>query len=272
MSVQHRRRAAGLAALLAICTIGGASAQEQPASVSETTSVYGDESAFAEISPLDDAALGEALNLDGLATTLKPKDINARGAGADPTWTRNDAINGTSSYSVKKALQTPWDANVGADFNVVTPAVPSPGSGSAWANVNVPYLATLGVRAEPTNDYSKFGTSLERSVPLGSNYAVSLQGSVAVTELYASLGATPATVPGAPAKILDTDNSVKFSIRSTGTALSAGALTSSIDPSTHTRLTAEQKVYGPLNVTGSIYDPGRTTSSTSIGAGLKFDW
>jgi hypothetical protein len=79
-------------------------------------------------------------------------------------------------------------------------------------------------------------------------------------------------MPGAPAKILDTDNSVKFSIRSTGTALSAGALTSSADPATHTRLTAEQNIYGPLNVTGSIYDPGRTTSSTSIGAGLKFDW
>ena len=264
MSAQHRRRVAGLAAMLAIWTIGGAFAQEQPAPE--------DTAAQVEAAPLDDTTLGKALSFDGVFTDLKPKDINARRPASDAAWKRNDASDGSAAYSVKKALPTPWEANVGADFSVVAPATAAPGGGSAWANVNVPHLATLGVRAEPTNDYGKFGTSLERSVPVGSDYAVTLQGSVAVTELYASLGAAPATMPGAPAKIVDTDNSLKFSIRSTGTAFSAGALTSSIDPSTHTRLTAEQNIYGPLNATGSIYDPGRATSSTSIGAGLKFGW
>jgi len=51
-----------------------------------------------------------------------------------------------------------------------------------------------------------------------------------------------------------------------------GALTSSADPATHTRLTAEQNIYGPLNITGSLNDLGRPTSSKSIGAGFKFDW
>ncbi len=283
MSRQYRCRVALAATILASCGVAGAIAQDAPAlrpSVTEEAAVtpddvlrVQDDEADGELAsafpPLNDAALGQALNFDGLAASVAPKSISrAGGSKPDLSWSRSDASDGTALYSVKKPLPTPWDASIGADINAVTPTTPNPGAGRAWANVDVPYVATLGLRAEQSMDQSRFGTSLQRSMPIGQSYAVSVQSSLAMSELYASLASTPVSTM----KIWDTDNSLKFSIVRTGTAFSAGAVTSSIDPTTHSRLTAEQTIYGPLNVTGSLYDLGRATSSTSIGAGLKFDW
>jgi hypothetical protein len=248
------------------------------------------------VEPLDDATLAkildQVLNSEPASLGGASKAIR-RPASSSPglNWTRSDGADGAAAYSVSKPLAAPWDAKIGADFNLAPsapvtyePLKPLPGSvnstgaGSAWANVDVPYVASVGVRAEPYADRSRFGSSVQRSVPLGHSLSVSVQGSLAVTELYApahSLG-TQATAPltSAPvtSQIWDTDNSVKLSFARTGTAFSVGATTSSIDPLTHSRLTAEQNVYGPLNITGSLYDVGKPTSSQSIGAGLKFDW
>jgi hypothetical protein len=239
--------------------------------------------------PLDDATLGQALNFDPLTTSTVAKTIRRPGSSDnDLNWNRSTGANGAPLYTVKKPLQAPWDASIGADFNLASQAPVSfeplkplpgtgtdPGAGSAWANLDVPHVATLGVRAEPKADHSKFGSSLQRTLPLGQDFSLTVQGSVAVTELYAPVGGNPQTIgasPITPAKIWDTDNSVKLNIKRTGTAFSVGATTSSIDPLTHSRVTAEQNIYGPLNITGSLNDVGQTTASKSIGAGLKFDW
>jgi hypothetical protein len=286
MSSQQRLQVALFATTLIFCALGNAAAQEplslRPSTEDDATAGQDDivraqdgaisgeiDAAETETPPLDDAALSEALQFDDFAAGVKPKQVKTPQANSDVSWSRSDNTDGTSAYSVKRPLAAPMETTVGADFNVVMPATPSPGSGAAWANVEVPHVATLGVRAEPSNDYAKFGTSVGREVPVGSNYAVTVQRSMTVTDLYASLGSAS---PAPDAKIYETDNSVKFSIRSSGTALSAGTLTSSVDPATHTRLTAEQNIYGPLNVTGSVYDPGKASTSTSIGAGLKFNW
>jgi hypothetical protein len=269
--------------MFAFCAPGSAAAQDAAEEASaahddiaraQDGAISGEVAASTDAEPLADAALSEVLSFDA-ATSVVAKKAPARSVTASETdWSRSDAANGVTSYSVKQPLGIAWDSSFGTDFSVVTSAAPSPmtppsGDGTAWANVDVPDVATVGVRAEPRPDYNKVGGSLQREMPVGRDYAVTLQSNVAVTELYASLGGT-STSPAA--NVYDTDNSVKFSIRSTGTAFSAGRVTSSIDPMAHTRLTAEQNIYGPLNVTGSLYDPGRATSSTSIGAGLKFDW
>jgi hypothetical protein len=292
-------RRVALAALVAT-GVGsvGAFAQDMPALTEEAAAHPADitrtqnDAASADIAapaPLDDATLARALDFDPLTTSTVAKAVQRPGAsnsGLD--WNRGDGPNGAPLYTVKKTLSAPWDASVGADFNLASqapatfePLKPLPGSssdpgaGSAWASLAVPHVATLGVRAEPNADHSRLGSSLQRSVPLGRDFALTVQGSVGVTELYAPIGGRPQTIgasPTAPAKIWDTDNSMKLDVKRTGTAFSVGAATSSIDPLTHSRFTAEQTVYGPLTITGSLYDVGQSTSSKSIGAGLKFDW
>jgi peroxiredoxin Q/BCP len=48
--------------------------------------------------------------------------------------------------------------------------------------------------------------------------------------------------------------------------------TASNDPVTHNTFSAEQKLYGPLQVTTAISDFGQPTSSKSITAGFKLHW
>jgi hypothetical protein len=139
------------------------------------------------------------------------------------------------------------------------------GSGSAWANVAVPYFATVEVRAEPTMDSDKFATKLQRSVPVGESLSVTAQSSLGVTEVRAP-------TPDAATRLFSTDNSLQLNILATGTTLAAGTSTLTGDPVTHNRLTAGQKIYGPLNVTGSIHDPGQPSSNMSITAGMNFVW
>jgi hypothetical protein len=48
--------------------------------------------------------------------------------------------------------------------------------------------------------------------------------------------------------------------------------TASNDPVTHNTFSAEQKLYGPLQVTTTVTDFGQMTSSKSITAGFKLHW
>ena len=80
----------------------------------------------------------------------------------------------------------------------------------------------------------------------------------------------PATA--APAQVWGNEQKLKFDVLPTGTSLSAGIATSSIDPVTHHSLSADQKIYGPLHVTTSVNDIGEPTASKSITAGLKLNW
>ncbi|MGB8747649.1 MAG: hypothetical protein WCD54_17005 [Pseudolabrys sp.] len=49
-------------------------------------------------------------------------------------------------------------------------------------------------------------------------------------------------------------------------------ISASNDPVTHNTLSAEQKLYGPLQVTTAVTDFGQTSSSKSISAGFKLHW
>ena len=59
---------------------------------------------------------------------------------------------------------------------------------------------------------------------------------------------------------------------STGTTLAAGLTSTSTDPVTHNKLSAEQKLYGPLHVTTAVSDLGQPVPNKSITAGFKLNW
>ena len=231
---------------------------------------------------VDPAALSRALSAEPrIFESMKAKPLARQTNRNSASWNRVDNPDGSASYSVNKSLAAPWDAKIGADISTATPlpdsydprqlpsALPSnAGSGSAWANVAVPHLATVEVRAEPANDYDKFGTRFERSVPLGKSLSVTAQSSLGVTEMR------PSSVPSADAatRLFSTDNSLQLNVLATGTSLVAGTSTVTGDPVTHSRFSAGQKIYGPLSVTGTVNDPGESTSNMSLTAGMNFTW
>jgi hypothetical protein len=292
-------RVAMLAAL-ATCTAGVAQARDISAAAAEAYASAppqdlpdGTDENVPEPTPIDDATLAKVLNADFAPSKPKPWARPSSNAAPDFKWDKTSNSDGSAKYSVNKPLGLPWDAKIGADISVAPPPAASyeprqlpsstsnSGSGSAWANVAVPALATVELRAEPANDYDKVGTKLERSVPLGKSLSVTLQGSLGFTELRAPSTTTPASaappIPNvlpsqAAARLFDTDKSLQLNILSSSTTLLAGSSTVTGDPVTHNRLSAAQKIYGPLNVTGSVYDVGQQTSSKSITAGLSFSW
>jgi len=148
------------------------------------------------------------------------------------------------------------------------------GNGNAWANVAVPHFAIVEVHAEPANDYDKVGTKLERTLPLGKSLSMTVQSSFDFTDLRPPQSVTPVNVlpSSAASRVFDADKSLQLNILSSGTTLSAGSTTITGDPITHNRLSAAQKIYGPLTVTGSINDVAQPTSSKSISAGLNLSW
>ena len=230
---------------------------------------------------IDDATLAKALGAELPLKNSTTKSLRRPdSAPYAAKWKRIDNRDGSANYSVNKPLAAPWDARIGADLATAAPSpelyeprplpgtASSSGSGSAWANVAVPHVAIVEVRAEPADGYDKFGTRIERLVPVGKSFSVKAQSSLGVTEMRPS--ATPA--PDAATRLFSTDNSLELNILATGTTLAAGASSLTGDPVTHNRLSAGQKVYGPLNVTGSIYDPGQPTSNMSITAGMNVTW
>jgi hypothetical protein len=235
---------------------------------------------------IDDATLAKALSSDAVIfNSAKVKPLTRSGDPLDTAkWNRVDNPDGSSSYSVDKPLAAPWDARVGADIGTAAASPdsiePRPlpgtlpsnaGSGSAWANVSVPYFAKVEVRAEPGNDYDKVGTRLERSVPLGKSFSVTAQSNFGVTELR-PLPGTPTPSADAATRLFSTDNSLQLNVLATGTSLAAGTSTTTGDPVTHSRFSAGQKIYGPLNVTGTVNDPGQAGRNMSLTAGMNVTW
>jgi hypothetical protein len=249
-----------------------------------------------ELSAEAQAALRDVLNFDHVrAMSMAPASplrVPSRKASAhDLDWNHTEKADGSAALTVKKPLPLVWDTKVGADFGLAAAPATSyeldrllqphkdqgaPGLSGAWASVTVPGLASIDARVDPGKEQSKLGTTLSRSLPLGSTYSVTLQNTFALTE---TLGSTPtapaissAATPALPAQVWSTDRLVKFNIHSTGTTLAAGTFSSTADYITHNKLSAEQKLFGPLSVTTAVTDVGAATSSKSISAGFKLKW
>jgi hypothetical protein len=246
----------------------------------------------------DSALIDKALALDALRyinTPVKPLRRPARSSSKPFDVSGTDRADGSGTVIVKKSLPTEWDAKVGADLGLAAnaPSGYNPnnplhirrndsGSGVAWASLSVPQIATVDARVDPRNDQSRLGTTFKRSLPIGRDFAVSLQSGYSVTE---TMGTSPAGTPDIPLRIAPTgeptqstprvwgnENVAKLDILATGTTLGAGLSSTSTDPVTHNRLSAEQKIYGPLGITTAVTDFGSPGESKSVNARFKLTW
>jgi hypothetical protein len=243
------------------------------------------------LTPEESAMLGNALVFDPAALATPPKQsLRLPGSGASYDVSRTQNMDGSSSIVVKQPLPTEWNNSVGASIGPSSSgsAFPQPlpttrdstPSGAAWASLGVPNIGSVDARVDPSGEQGKIGTTLKQSIPFGGRFAVTLQDTYSVTE---TLGqpAGPSDIPlmrspSAPAsvtpQVFGNETSVKFNILPTGTSLGAGVVTASNDPVTHNTISAEQKLYGPVQVTTAVTDFGQASSNKSITAGFKLHW
>lgn len=248
-----------------------------------------EEPAGPPLGPDETALLGKTLNFDPatLAAPAKPLRVPRIAEPEGFGVSRNG-----STVVVKQPL--PWDAKVGADLALasnppaddrpVQPFAPASNgnSGAAWASVGVTDYATVDARVDPTKDQGRVGGTLKHSMPVGDSYSLTLQHSTAVTESFRAQGpSAPADLPlmalpqdsgAAPSQVWSNEKTVKFDVLGTGTSFAAGLASSSVDPVTHNKLSAEQKLFGNFNVTTAVTDVGQTGASKSISAGFKLNW
>lgn len=186
-----------------------------------------------------------------------------------------------------------WNAKVGADLGVSADQVASAnadnplrvqrnvrGADAAWATFALPSLATVDARVNAGSDQGLVATTFKHSMPIGSAVSLTLQSRTSVTETFGP-GATSFDIPmmalpvadaAAASRVWGQENSARFKIGSTGTSFAAGVASSSADTVTHNTLSAEQQVYGPLQVSTSISDVGQVGENKSVNARFKFNW
>src|SRR6266852_5332152 len=249
------------------------------------------------------------LNVDASTLTTRPAS-KARPApradtGADLSWSSKDKPNGSAAVSVKQPVSPFLDARVGADMTVVnqsqtltssdllrhkfsTDAPPSHSTGTAWAAITAPGVASIWdktaveARVDPSQEQSKLGTSLSKSLPLNEQYSLTLQNGYNVVEQGHSslscadcvhLSAVPVRgIAGRPVRNYGTEQSAKLSIADTGTSFIAGQTLSSADDKWLRKIGAEQKLFGEVSISGSIGETAQGTSNKSLTAGFKRSW
>ena len=123
--------------------------------------------------------------------------------------------------------------------------------------------------SDPSQEQSKLGTSLSKSLPLSEQYSLTLQNGYNVIQQ----GVVPVPgIPGRPVRNYETDQSARLSITDTGTSFVAGQTLSSADDRWLRKIGAEQKLFGDISISGSIGETALGTSNKSLTAGFKRSW
>jgi hypothetical protein len=248
----------------------------------------------APLTPEESVLLGNALVFDPTALATPPKKPLRMPGTSDNSFDvkRTEKPDGSATVVVKQPLPTGWENSVGADlapsnkgasaaYDRPLPATRDGfGAGSAWASIGVKNIGSVDARVDPTGEQGKLGGTLKHSIPFGGRFAVTVQDTYSVTETMAQptgptdmpLMALPSNPAPLTPQVFGNEKAVKFNILPTGTTLGAGVTTASNDPVTHNTLSAEQKLYGPLQVTTAVTDFGQATSNKSITAGFKLHW
>jgi hypothetical protein len=299
-------RVGRLQGALAVALLLGAPAiaEEQPSVWPKD--IYANENAASE--PSEDAAGDQPPQAVDLSTTdidwsqldaalvsadgKKLSDPKARRAlqdGGTSSWSAQDKSNGASALSVKQPVIPFWDTRVGADLTVARqqPSTVSEAlqqkfttgeqqsSGAAWAAVTAPGVGSIWdqtaveARLDPSQESSRLGTSLSKSMPLGEQASLTLQNGTNVTQQ----GIAPIPgITGHAARNYALDQSARLSIADTGTGFIAGQTLSSSDDKWLRKFGAEQKLFGGVSITGSIGETLQGTPNKSISAGFKRSW
>lgn len=186
-----------------------------------------------------------------------------------------------------------WNAKLGADLGMSADQVASANadnplraqrntrnSDAAWASFGLS-AATVDARVNAGNDQGLVATTFKHSVPIGSALSLTLQSRTSVTETFGQ-GASSIDIPmrtlpvndaaAVGSRVWGQENSAKFNFPATGTSFAAGVSASSADTVSHNTFSAEQKVYGPLQVSTSVTDVGQAGENKSVNARFKFNW
>ncbi len=207
------------------------------------------------------------------------------------SWTSNDG-NGASSVSVKQSVLPFWDTRIGADMNVARQGsarsvqeayrnqfgdgTEATSSGTAWAAMTAPGVGSIWdktsieARVDPYSDQTKFGTSISKSVPIaGDQYSLTLQSGYNVIQQ----GSIPLVgYNGRPTRSYETDQHARLSIADTGTSFLAGQSLATTDDKWLRTIGAEQKLFGGINVTGSLSETLSGVTNKSLTAGFRHSW
>lgn len=224
---------------------------------------------------------------------LKPGKKPSALTNNDMSWKRDDKPDGSSKVTVKQPIVPFWDTRIGADMSVVSqmPVTSNEvlqqklahddqiaqSSGSAWAAMTAPGIGfiwdktSIEARMDPAQDQSKFGTSLEKTLPLAGDTALTLQNGYRVTQQ--SLTPIVGSAEHA-ARNYEIDQSAKLSLNATGTSFIAGQTLSTGTPEEKwlRKLGAEQKILGGVSVTGTIAERPDGAADRSLKAGYKYSW
>jgi hypothetical protein len=246
------------------------------------------------------------LNVDAYTLMTTSPASKARvapqiGSSSEMSWSSKDKPNG-AAVSVKQPISPFWDARIGADMTVtrqpttmselLSDKVANGGSepqsgGTAWAAVTAPGVGSIWdktaieARVDPSQDQSKFGTFVSKSLPLSEQYSLTLQnGYNVIQQGHSSLPCADcvnlsAPVPGLAGRTTrnyETEQSARLSIGDTGTSFSAGQTLSSSDDRWLRKIGAEQKLFGGVSISGAISETPLGASSKSLTAGFKQSW
>jgi hypothetical protein len=235
------------------------------------------------------------LNVDASTLTTSPASKARRApqaaGGNDMSWSSRDKPNGSAAVTVKQPLTPFWDARIGADMTVTRESTLTASellseklanggnapqsSGTAWAALTAPGVGSIWdktaieARVDPSQEQSKLGTSLSKSLPLSEQYSLTLQNGYNLIQQ----GIVP--VPGfatRPARNYETQQSAKLSIADTGTSLIAGQTLSSTDDKWLRKIGAEQKLFDGVSISGSIGETPLGVTNKSLSAGFKRSW
>lgn len=298
MTSRIMRRSSVLLLAAAAGLATAAPCRAQSATAADTSSASADMAANAD-GPTGDAADSlidwSQLNTDGydLAMGAVPQKRRSQqpASNAGLAWSSSDNANGSAALTVKQSLSPVWDTRIGADMTVVRQTSPltesdlvtdkldlngqpSQSSGSAWAAATAPGLGaiwdktTIEARIDPSQDQTRLGTSLSKSVPLdGGQYALTLQNGYNVVQ--------QSTLPGIGGhfgRSYGTDQSARLNITDTGTSLTAGQSLSSADDKWLRKVGAEQKLFDGLSIAGSISETALGPLNASLRAAFKRTW
>jgi hypothetical protein len=269
---------------------GATAPDDEEAEVAETTPDVNDADVLKgiDVDKLDWSQLAiDAGTLNDIITARKRAKA---AANSGMNWSSNANADGSSAVTVKQSVSSFWDTRIGADMTVTKePTTMSEllaqkaenggnlpqSSGSAWAAATAPGAGAIWdktaveARVDPGSEQSKLGASLTKSVPLSSDYSLTLQNGYSVNQQ----GTT--ALPGVGGHITrnyETDQSAKVTITDTGTSITAGQTMSTSDDKWLRKVGAEQKLFDNVTVSGSVGETSQGAINKSLTAGFKKSW
>ena len=271
-----------------------------PANAEDEAPMATDAQAGSDTPVADDFSSVENLDWTVLTRGMEPQPRSVRHARSGGSvsskpaeWKHTVHPDGSAAVTMKRRLYDNWDAKVGADFSLAKPSTvptgsvdpmpllpgnaPGTSAGAAWVSAPAPALdlplgwdkAAVEARVDPANDRGKVGVSLSKSVTLNPKLALSLQGGISAQESLRGL-----SDPGAPAALRTQtiERFVRLSVPRTGTTVAVGSTHSTLDDRALRRLSAEQKLFGGVNIAGSINETMTGSYDHSIVARFRRTW